>query len=139
MLLINCKVELSLNWIENCVLTSAPIGDNVNATGADSTTFKITDAKLYVPVVTLSITNNAKLSKLLSEGFKKPFLWNKYQVIPNKILQTSAANATHYRRNFFIQVIKESNDCLFLFIIIQTVIIKLLFILSKNIFFQELK
>ena len=52
--LINCKVELSLNWIENCVLTTVAIGENDNATGADSATFKITDAKLYVPVVTLS-------------------------------------------------------------------------------------
>ena len=100
MLLINCKVELPLNWIENCLLTSAPIGDNVNATGADSATFKITDTKLYAPVVTLSITNNGKLSKLLSEGFQKPVYWDKYQVIPNKILQAAAANATHYRTNY---------------------------------------
>ena len=100
MLLINCKVELSLNWIENCLLTSAPIGDNVNATGADSATFKITDTKLYVPEVTLSITNNGKLSKLLSEGFQKPVYWDKYQVIPNKILQAAAANAAHYRTNY---------------------------------------
>ena len=42
--LINCKVELSLKWIENCVLTSAAIGANADATGADSATFKITDA-----------------------------------------------------------------------------------------------
>ena len=69
--LINCKVELSLNWIENCVLTSAAIGANANATGADSATFKITDAKLYVLIVTLSAEDNAKLSKLLSEGFKR--------------------------------------------------------------------
>ena len=34
-LLINCKVELSLNWIERCVLTVA-----------NTATFKITDAKL---------------------------------------------------------------------------------------------
>ena len=47
--LINCKVELSLKWIENCVLTTAAIGVNANAIGADSATFKITDAKLYVP------------------------------------------------------------------------------------------
>ena len=40
--LINCKVELLLNWIENCVLTSAAIGANANGTGADSATFKIT-------------------------------------------------------------------------------------------------
>ena len=45
--LINCKVELSLKWIENCVLTSAAIGANADATGADSATFKITDANLY--------------------------------------------------------------------------------------------
>ena len=44
--LINCKIELLLKWIENCVLTSAAIGANADATGADSATFKITDAKL---------------------------------------------------------------------------------------------
>ena len=44
-------------------------------------TFAITDTKLYVPVVTLKIENNAKLSKLLSEGFKRSVYWNKYQAI----------------------------------------------------------
>ena len=53
--LINCKVELSLKWIENCMLTTAT-----------TATFKITDAKLYVPIVTLSSEDNVKLSKLLS-------------------------------------------------------------------------
>ena len=59
--LINCKVELSLNWIKSCVLTTAA--------NANKATFKITDAKLYVPIVTLSIEDNAKLSKTLGEGF----------------------------------------------------------------------
>ena len=72
--LIDYKVEPSLNWIENCVLTSAPIGNNANETGADSETFKITDAKLYVPIVTLSVEDNVKLSKLLGEGFKRLFI-----------------------------------------------------------------
>ena len=63
--LINCKIELLLKWIENCVLTSAAIGAKANATGADSATFKITDPKLYVQNVTLSPEDNAKLSKLL--------------------------------------------------------------------------
>ena len=40
--------------------------------------------------------------------------------------------------NCFMQVIKESKDCLLLLIIIQEVIIKFLLILPKNIFFQEL-
>ena len=69
--LINCKVELLLKWIENCMLTTAPIGANLDATGADGPTFEITDAKLYVPIVTLSIEDNAKLSKLLGKGFKR--------------------------------------------------------------------
>ena len=58
MLLINCKVDLSLKCIENCVLTTAELGANANATGADGATFKINDAKLYVPVVTSSAEDN---------------------------------------------------------------------------------
>ena len=42
------------------MLTSAAIGANANATGADSGTFKITDAKLYLPIVTLSGESNVK-------------------------------------------------------------------------------
>ena len=68
--LINCKVELSLKWYETCLLTAAT-----------TATFKITDAKLYVPIVTLSVEDNAKLSKLLSEGFKRPIYWNEYKII----------------------------------------------------------
>ena len=96
--LINCKVELSLKSIENCVLTTAAIGANANATGADSATFKITDAKLYVPIVTLSAEDNAKLSKLLSEGFKRSVYWNKYKVIDNIPVQTAAQNEENHIR-----------------------------------------
>ena len=56
--LINCKVELSLKWYETCLLTAATIA-----------TFEITDAN--VPIVTLSVEDNSKLLKLLSEGFKR--------------------------------------------------------------------
>ena len=73
--LINYKVELSFNWIENCVLTSAEIGVNVNETGADSATFKLTDGKRYVRIVTLSAEDNVKLSKLLSEWYKRSIYW----------------------------------------------------------------
>ena len=82
--LINCKVKLSLNWIENCVLTTAG--------NANKTTFKITDAKLYVPIVTLLAEDNAKLSKLLSEGFKRTVYWKEYKVIDNKIVEIAADN-----------------------------------------------
>ena len=53
-----------------------------NLVGAS--TFAITDAKLYVPIVTLSTEDNAKLSKLLSEVFKRSVYWNEYKIIPNK-------------------------------------------------------
>ena len=77
--LINCEVELSLSWIENCILFD---GENINNNGADANagwaaTFKTTDAKLYVPFVTLSTENNAKLVKQLSERYKRSVHWNK--------------------------------------------------------------
>ena len=60
--LINCKVELSLTWNKNCILSSV----------VDDSNSAITDTKLYVPIVTLKTECNTKLSKLLSEGFKMP-------------------------------------------------------------------
>ena len=53
------------------MLTTAGVGANANATGTDSAAFKITDTKLYVLIVTLSAEDNAKLSNLLSKGFKR--------------------------------------------------------------------
>ena len=98
MSLIICKVELSLKWIENCVLTTAEIGANGDATSAVGVTFKITDTKLYVPVVTLSAEDNVKLVKQLNEGFKRPVYWNKYKVIDNKVVEIAAANAEKHLR-----------------------------------------
>ena len=69
--LINCKIEFSLGWYEECILSN----------DGNSATFTITDAKLYVAIVTLRTEDNTKLSKLLSEGFKRPIHWNKYKVI----------------------------------------------------------
>ena len=48
---INCEVNLTLTWSSTCV--------NTNYTGAGK--FKITETKLYVPIVTSSTQNNAKL------------------------------------------------------------------------------
>ena len=51
MQLINWEINLILSLSENCVISSA----------AGETKFKIADTKLYVPIVTLSIQDNAKL------------------------------------------------------------------------------
>ena len=66
--LINCEVKLDLTWSSNCVIT--------NSTGGGI--LAITDTKLYVPVVTLSTQENAKLLQQLKSGFKRVINWNKY-------------------------------------------------------------
>ena len=71
MLLTNCKIEISLKWYENCILSSA----------GTAATFTINDTKFYVPIVTLKIEDNAKASKLLSEGFKRSIYRNKYKIV----------------------------------------------------------
>ena len=48
--LINCKINLILTWSEKCVLSN----------DTKAITFTITDAKLSVPVVTLTSQDNAK-------------------------------------------------------------------------------
>ena len=58
--LINCRVELSLSWNENCILSIA----------GTAATFAITDTKVYIPVVTLKIEEDTKLSKLLMKDLK---------------------------------------------------------------------
>ena len=66
--LINCKIHLELNWSKDYVISTT-----------DEAAFKITNTKLYVPIVTLSSKDNVKLVKLLEEGFEKPAYWNEYQ------------------------------------------------------------
>ena len=119
--LINCKVELSLKWYENCILSSA----------GTAATFTITDTKLYVPVVTLKIEDNAKLSKLLSKGlFKRSVYSSKYQ----DILKDHAENEN----------IRERLDANFRGLIdylfwLMRVVMLLMKIHIEDIFFQGLK
>ena len=58
----------------------------------------MTDAKLYVPVVTLSTKDNAKLAKQLTEGFKRSVYQNKYQVNDNKVVEITNANVEKNKR-----------------------------------------
>ena len=75
MLLINCKVQISLKWIEDCIWSNS----------VTAATFKITDAKLYISIFTLKTEDNTELSKLLCKEFKRSIHWNEYKVIPEKI------------------------------------------------------
>ena len=66
MSLINCIVEVSLTWIENCILATSVNVANDPIANAFKAAFKIIDAKLYVPAVTLLPEDNAILSKPLN-------------------------------------------------------------------------
>ena len=90
----NVLIEFSLNWIENCILTVNPnVNNNIN-----KATFTITDAKRYLPIVTLKTEDNVKLSKLLSKGIKRPIYWNKYKVIPNEIINITINDREYHLR-----------------------------------------
>ena len=85
--LINCEINLILTWSENFVLTSKPTRDaNPDASPAiaavnnpTNAIFKITDTKLYVPVVTLSTKDDNNFLEQLKSGFKRTIKWNKYR------------------------------------------------------------
>ena len=55
-------------------------------------TFKITETNLYVPVVTLSTQDNAKLLPQLKSGFKRTISWNKYLAKPELLAQNANLN-----------------------------------------------
>ena len=80
--LINCEVNLILTWSKDCVIT--------NSEGEAK--FAITETKLYVPVVTLSTQDNAKLLQQLKSGFRRTINWNKYQSDPKSYAQNRYLN-----------------------------------------------
>ena len=71
--LIDCEINLDLNWSKNCIIAVTDVANQV-------ITFSITDTKLYVLVITSSSTqDNGKLLEQLTSGFKRAINWNKYQ------------------------------------------------------------
>ena len=80
--LINCEVNLILTWSSTFALVST---NNANQVA----TFAITDTKLYVPVVTLSMQEN---TKVLQSGFKSVINWNKYLSKPELLAQNPNLN-----------------------------------------------
>ena len=85
MSLINCEVELILTWSAGCVITYTDVANQI-------TTFTITEANLYVPVVTLSTQDNEKLLPQLKSGFKRKISWNKYLAKPELLAQNANLN-----------------------------------------------
>ena len=54
---INCEINIFLTWSEKCIIVTGDYGDDVN----NKPKLEITDAKLYVPVLTLLAQDKKKL------------------------------------------------------------------------------
>ena len=85
MALINCEAVFISKWSANCVMIYTNVANQVP-------TFTITETNLYVPVVTLSTQDNAKLLPQLKSGFKRTISWNKYLAKPELLAQNANLN-----------------------------------------------
>ena len=78
--LIYCEVELILTWSPDCIMFYTDVANQ-------NSTFTITETNFYVPIVTLSTQDNAKLLPQLKSGFKRTISWNKYLSKSELLLQ----------------------------------------------------
>ena len=85
MALINCEVELILTCSARCVIIYTDIANQ-------NPTFAITETNVYVPVVTLSTQDNAKLLPQLKLGFKRTTTWDKCLIKPELLAQNANLN-----------------------------------------------
>ena len=104
--MINCEIFLTLTWTENCVLTDIatqktrnvnpnadpPVESRERTDAPTNATFKITDTKLYVPVVTLSAKDDNNFLEKLKSGFKRTIKWNKYRAEMTNQTKTNYLN-----------------------------------------------
>ena len=88
--LINCEMELDLPWSKESIISEISITPKIPANPdanlpaqevatiqTTRVTFQINGAKLYVPVVNLSINDNIKFLRNKKQGFKRTIYWNK--------------------------------------------------------------
>ena len=97
---------------------TAAQGDNPAIERLDppiNATFRITDTKLYVPVVTLSTKGENNFLEQLKSGFKRTFKWNKYR---SEMTNQTKTNYLNYLINptftkvnkLFILSLKKEED-----------------------------
>ena len=106
--IINCKVKLNLTWKKECVFS----------TYDGPTVFIINDAKLYVPVVTLSKEDNKDFIEQQNKGFQRSIYWNEYKTKAQN--ENADANVFNYinldpsfqgvNRLFVMAYSREDND-----------------------------
>ena len=74
-----------MTWSESCVIVYTNIANQ-------GVQLEIKDAKLYVPVITLSIEDNEKLLSQLTPDFERTIKWNKYLTKPGLLRQSPDSN-----------------------------------------------
>ena len=83
--MINCEIELDLSWSKEGVISKIPItprvvgNQNTNLPVPAVAAIQTTNAKLYVPVVTLSINDDNQFLENVKHGFKRTVSKNKYR------------------------------------------------------------
>ena len=83
--LINCEVEVILTWSAGCIIIYTDVANQ-------NPTFTITKTNLYVPVVSLSAQDNAKLLPQLKSVLKRTMGWKKYLAKPGLLAQNANLN-----------------------------------------------
>ena len=73
---------------------------------AGAATFKITNTKLYVPIVSLKRKENVSFTKQLSEGFKRSVYWNEYKT-KTKSKDLNNDNPTRFHLDVSFQGVKR--------------------------------
>ena len=105
--LINCELSLTLTWPENCFLTDIttkaarnanpnpdpPVEARERIDAPTNATFKTTDTKVYVRVVTLSTEDDKHFLEQSKSGFKRTIEWNKYR---SEMINQTKTNNLNY-------------------------------------------
>ena len=109
-----------MTWTKNCVISEisrtpeVPRDNPADATLTTGATFQINDAKLYGPLVSLSVNDNINFLKNIKQGFKRKISWNKYR--SEKTTQPKNNNldyliAPTFRNNrLFVLLFKNDDD-----------------------------
>ena len=88
-------MQEKLKWARYCVLSAA--GADKNNANPYNIIFTIKDTRLYVPVVTLSVKDNQKLSKLLTIGFERSVYLHEYKT------KSETKNTTPNEYRYFLE------------------------------------
>ena len=83
--LINCEVNLILDWSKDCVIIYTDVADQ-------NPIFAITESMVHVPVVTLSTQDNVNLLPQIKSGLKEQLNQNKYLAKPELLSQNPNLN-----------------------------------------------